>query len=150
MKKSKKLGLLILFTVLTALLALVGCQAQPQGLEGNLESPQSAKDEVVFYKMNSFSEVDEESKVTYTDSTTYQVFQMAVKKAKKLPGVVDVASPQYGFELDHKSYFLWLDEGRKTGSLMHAEDTHYLYHLSEDSLQPLYDLVREYLKQVGE
>ncbi|AOV08022.1 hypothetical protein [Sporosarcina ureilytica] len=51
------------------------------------------------YEMESFSEVRGDSLVTFTDKKAIKQFKKTFSSAKKQPGVVDMADPQYKVEL---------------------------------------------------
>lgn len=129
----------IVFTclLLTITLLLSGCQT------GSLEVRAKEIREIVLYKMNSFTEIVEESKLYLKDKKTINLFNQILKKAIKLPGIVDIAAPSYGFEIGKKRYFLWVNEDTKSGSLMDADDTHTLYRLSKETVPPLLELIKE-------
>lgn len=96
--------------------------------------------EVNVYEMESFSEVIEGSLVTFTDKKETQQFKKAISSAKKQPGIVDMADPQYKVGLGGKSFFLWLSE--EHGTIMDVKDTHYIYSLTDKSVEKLYDMLR--------
>ena len=85
------------------------------------------------YEMESFSEVREDSLVTFTDKKAIKQFENAFRSAKKQPGVVDMADPQYKVELGGKSFFLWLSQNH--GTIMDVEDTNTIYSLTNKSVE---------------
>ncbi|MBS4172824.1 hypothetical protein [Bacillus sp. FJAT-49736] len=67
---------------------------------------------------------------TQKDTAEIQLFANAIKRAKKIDGVVDVTTPDYlltlTFEDKTKSnYCLWI--GKDGGSIMKEKDTHTMY-----------------------
>lgn len=96
--------------------------------------------EVNVYGMESFSEVKEDSLVTYTDKKAIKQFKKAFSGAKKQPGVVDMADPQYKVELGEKSFFLWLSQDH--GTIMDLEDTNTIYTLTNKSVKNVNNLFR--------
>ncbi|EGQ19185.1 hypothetical protein HMPREF9372_3752 [Sporosarcina newyorkensis 2681] len=96
--------------------------------------------EVNVYEMESFSEVKEDSLVTFADKTEIKQFKKAVNSAKKQPGIVDMADPQYKVELGGKSFFLWLSQDH--GTIMDVENTHTIYSLTDKSVENVNNLFR--------
>ena len=91
--------------------------------------------EVNVYEMESFSEVKEGSIATFTGKNEIKQFKKAFSSAKKQPGIVDMADPQYKVELGEKSYFLWLSQ--EHGTIMNVEDTNTIYSLKDNSVENL-------------
>lgn len=50
-----------------------------------------------------------------------------------------MADPEYKIEIGEKTYFLWIDE--KSGTIMHTEDTHTIYSLSNNSIKQVNELL---------
>lgn len=96
--------------------------------------------EVNIYEMESFSEVKEDSLVTFTDKKAIKQFKKAFGSAKKQPGVVDMADPQYKVELGEKSFFLWLNQDH--GTIMDVEDTNTIYTLTSKSVKNVNNIFR--------
>ena len=96
--------------------------------------------EVNVYEMESFSEVKEDSLVTFTDEKEIKQFNKAFNSAKKQPGIVDMADPQYKVELGGKSFFLWLSQDH--GTIMDVENTHTIYSLTDKSVENVNNLFR--------
>ena len=96
--------------------------------------------EVNVYELESFSEVKEDSLVTFTDKKAIKQFKKAFSSAKKQPGVVDMADPQYKVELDEKSFFLWLSQDH--GTIMDVEDTNTIYTLTNKSVKNVNNIFR--------
>lgn len=97
--------------------------------------------QVRVYEMSSFSEMKEDSLTTYTDSDIVRKFINGFKNAKKEPGIVDMADPEYKVELGDEVYFLWTSEDH--GTIMNLNDTNTIYTLSKRSAK----LIHEVLKQ---
>ncbi|MFE8699708.1 hypothetical protein ACFYKX_03610 [Cytobacillus sp. FJAT-54145] len=143
---------MVLTTFVFSLVALIGCGAQNE-IEVNGKKVESVKLEGKVVISASISKVGEnmsdikEPHGEYTQENTdvLRTFVDAINRAEKLAGIVDVATPHYQFTLTFENktsaqYFLWL--GDDHGSLMHAEDTHYLYTLPEDLLKDLDEYVQ--------
>lgn len=96
--------------------------------------------EVNVFEMESFSEVKEDSLFTFTDKTEIKQIKKAVNSAKKQPGIVDMADPQYKVELGGKSFFLWLSQDH--GTIMDVENTHTIYSLTDKSVENVNNLFR--------
>lgn len=68
--------------------------------------------------------------LTITDPEDIEAANKLIEKALPMPGIANMAEPDVRFELEEKQYFLWWnDDG--SASLMHAEDTHAIYTISE-------------------
>lgn len=109
--------------------SLSGCSKGIKEVEG-----------VNVYEMESFSEVREDSLVTFTDEKAIKQFKKAFSSAKKQPGVVDMADPQYKVELGGKSFFLWLSQDH--GTIMDVEDTNTIYSLTGKSVKNVNNMFR--------
>ncbi|WP_438317031.1 hypothetical protein [Sporosarcina sp. FA9] len=96
--------------------------------------------EVNVYEMESFSEVKEDSLVTFTKKKEIKQFKKAVNSAKKQPGIVDMADPQYKVELGGRSIFLWLSQDH--GTIMDIEDTNTIYTLTNKSVKNVNNIFR--------
>ena len=104
----------------------------------------SSEKQVELYKMLDFSGADEASIKLLTDSEEVSVFETAVRKAKRQPGIVDMASPEYGFKLGEREYFLWI--GEDVGTIMNAEDTHTIYSLPAKNARAVSEVVGRYFE----
>lgn len=62
-----------------------------------------------------------------TDPADIKFIKRAFRKAKKVPGIVDVAEPDYFIKLNNKEYYLSVSEDFEEGSIMKKNDTHTLY-----------------------
>ncbi|MCM3755970.1 hypothetical protein M3197_00570 [Sporosarcina aquimarina] len=87
------------------------------------------KQHISVEQMSSFNEVVPNSKREITQPSDARTIQRAVRTAKKLPGVVDVADPNYKVTIGENEYYLWLYEGEKVGSMMKVTNTNNLYRL---------------------
>lgn len=93
------------------------------------ENYSQQKQHVTVEQMSSFNEVVPNSKREITQSSDARMIQRAVRTAKKLPGVVDVADPNYKVTIGENEYYLWLHEGEELGSMMKVTNTNNLYRL---------------------
>lgn len=117
-----------IFVILFFTLFIAGCSHGKSG-------------EVKVYKMKSFSEVNEDSIIVFTDSKDVNLLETAFNNAKKEPGVVNMVDPEYKVEIfDNDSYFLWINE--EHGTIMNLKDTHTVYTLSEKSAKAIYELLK--------
>lgn len=121
----KKLFLLFIFVVLS-LSFVGGCSSE------NIEK-------VDVYEMESYSVIKKDSLTSYTDSKVVSNFVNAFKKAKKEPGSVDMADPEYKVEFGDESYFLWVSE--EHGTIMNVNDTNTIYTLSKSSAKTINELL---------
>ncbi|WP_025783221.1 hypothetical protein [Sporosarcina sp. D27] len=87
------------------------------------------KQHVTVEQMRSFNEVVPNSEREITQLSDARTFQRAVWTAKKLPGVVDVADPNYKVTIGKNEYYLWLYVGEEVGSMMKVTNTNNLYRL---------------------
>jgi hypothetical protein len=91
-----------------------------------------------------FDFVNGSDKVVLTDKASIEMIIDAINGAKKQPGIVDMADPQYKINLGEEIYFLWLTRSDGTiGTIMNAKDTHTIYTLSERSTKQLINLLVE-------
>ena len=111
-----------------SILFLVGCTSE------NIKK-------VDVHEMESFLVAEEDSLVTYTDSEAIQTIVKAFKKAKKEPGIVDMADPEYQVDFGENAYYLWVNE--REGTIMDLDDTHTIYSLSEKSAKAVYEIIEE-------
>jgi len=116
----------LLPVTLCFLLFIVGCSYE------NIEK-------VNVFEMESFSKVKEGSLRTFTDLKDVNIFEAAFNNAKKEPGIVDMADPEYKVELGSVAYFLWISE--EHGTIMNLNDTHTIYTLSKNSAKAVYELL---------
>ncbi|KIL51602.1 hypothetical protein KP77_11140 [Jeotgalibacillus alimentarius] len=91
------------------------------------------------YEMESFSIIKEDSLTSYTDSKDVNIFIKVFNNAKKEPGIVDIADPEYQVQIGEESYYLWIKE--EQGTIMNVNDTHTIYSLSKNSVEKVYDLL---------
>lgn len=97
-------------------------------------------EKVDVYEMKSFSEIEENSLITFTDNKVVDIFINSFKEAKKEPGVVDMTEPEYQVELGEDKYFLWISEDH--GTIMNSKDTHTISTLSKHSAKSIYKLLK--------
>lgn len=82
----------------------------------------------------------------YQDEESLTLFQQAIATAVKDEGIVNMASPEYDVQIVDKAgikygYHLWLGDKGQNSSLMHVEDTHTIYTISEEFTEKLAALV---------
>ncbi|MFE8696434.1 YobA family protein [Cytobacillus sp. FJAT-53684] len=94
---------------------------------------------VKVYKMKSFSEVIEDSLITFADPKVVKSFSTSFKNAKKESGIVNIVDPDYTVELKNESYFLWISA--EHGTIMYKNDTHHIYTLSKKATKMIYGLL---------
>ncbi|MFC4409055.1 hypothetical protein ACFOZY_01255 [Chungangia koreensis] len=126
----KKTCLLLLF------LLLAGC-SQMEGVD--VLKVDRVK-QVMMYEVNdSWNQIDD-SHITFTDQVVVDDFVKALHKLVRLPGVVDIAAPDYLIDLNGEQFYLWIDENG--GSIMDPEDTNTLYRLEEASVKEIYERLK--------
>lgn len=96
-------------------------------------------EKVVVFEMANFVEMKPESKQVIDNQNAILVFNQAVRTAEKIPGIVDMASPHFKFELGDESYFLWI--GKEGGTVMNTKDSGTAYKLTKEAASRLYDLL---------
>lgn len=96
-------------------------------------------DQVNVYEMENFADAKSDSLISYTDTEDIETFVNAFKTAKKEPGVVDMAEPDYRVEFGEESYFLWISP--ELGTIMNENDTNTIYSLTKRSAKEIYELV---------
>jgi hypothetical protein len=120
--------ILKLFVPFIFIILIVGCSISSDKIE-----------KINIYKMKSFSVMEEDSLLTFSESKIINDFMTAFKSAKKVPGIVDMADPEFKVELGDKSYFLWISQ--ESGTIMNVNDTNTIYTLSKSSVKTIYELL---------
>lgn len=75
------------------------------------------------------------------DAEEKDIFKRAVSNAKKEPGIVNMAEPQYQFSIGEDTYFLWIT--KESGTIMNTKDTHTIYTLSSITVKEVYEFFNE-------
>jgi PBP1b-binding outer membrane lipoprotein LpoB len=75
------------------------------------------------------------------DSTEIDLFAKAVNDSIKEPGIVNMIDPQYKFDLDGDTFYLWITA--ESGTIMNTKDTHTIYSLSKNSVKEIYEFVKK-------
>lgn len=66
------------------------------------------------------------------------IFQRAVNNSEKVTGIdVDMANPQYQYNMDQDSYYLWITAD--SGTIMNTKETTTIYILSSESVKEIYE-----------
>lgn len=65
------------------------------------------------------------------------IFQRAISNSEKVPGIVNMANPQYQFNRDEDFYDLWITAD--SGTIMNTKDTSTIYTLSSESVKEVYE-----------
>ncbi|OZM56863.1 hypothetical protein CIB95_08820 [Lottiidibacillus patelloidae] len=130
----KKIVLLLLSLVL--LLSLIGCQ-QEKGNE---------LIKVTLAKASGFGQVNDDFLATYEEADTLSLFKEVITTAAKQPGIVDVSSPDYTFQVfyengDKEAYHLWVGEEGRKSMIMQTTDTHTVYLVSEELTNQLIEII---------
>jgi hypothetical protein len=69
------------------------------------------------------------------------IFRIAVDEATQLPGIANMASPNYRFSLEGESYSLWIDE--ESGTVMNNNESHTIYSLTKNSVKEINDFLKK-------
>jgi hypothetical protein len=107
----------------TLLIGLMGCQGQAAGLG-----------KVTIYPLNNGT-----NNIVLEDKEIIKKIEEAISGAEKVPGIVNIADPEYRIELEDKDYFLWIN-GR-SGTIMDNEDTNTIHSLSKSSIKLFNNLI---------
>lgn len=128
-----------MIVALVSLLAVVllGCNEKPDDELAKVSISNGAE----------FGKINRDFIKKYDDEESLTLFQQAIATAVKNEGVVNMASPEYDVQIVDKEgnkygYHLWLGDKGQNSSLMHVEDTHTIYTLSEEITGKLIALVR--------
>lgn len=89
--------------------------------------------------MESFSDIKKDSLTSFTDSKVVNNFVKAFNNAKKNPGKVDMANPEYKVEIGSETYFLWISE--EHGTIMNVKNTNTIHNLSKGSAKTINELL---------
>lgn len=122
----KKISLLVLLVLVT--LGIVGCQGE------------EAAEKITIYDLQ-----NSPGMLQIEDEETISDIEEAINTAMKMPGIVDMADPEYRIELGEQTYFLWLDE--VSGTIMNTVDTHTIYTLKDRHVPQLYEIIQDWNKQ---
>ena len=114
----------ILFIVIG--FTLVGCSQKPNNVVSEVTT-------------ETHTETNADNEIELEGTEEIDIFTKAVENAKKEPGIVNMANPQYKFSIGEESYFLWITED--SGTIMNRKDTHTIYSLSSSSVKEVYDFV---------
>lgn len=128
--------------LLFLLLVLVGC-SQKENYDVYEWNPSNV-DQVDVYEMKDSWEKIDDPLISFTDREVVDDFIKAIHKMKRLPGVVDVAAPDYLIDLNGKEFYLWIHP--ESGSIMDPEDTNTLYRLEETSAKEIYEVFKAKVK----
>ncbi|MGY3716279.1 hypothetical protein ACWE42_12235 [Sutcliffiella cohnii] len=128
---------IILFLCFSIVVACSSPKVEPEPVNSIKEEEVK---EVTVYKMLSFYEVSEESPLIFEEKEDIDLFLHAVDSARREPGVVDMADPEYKFKIGKEYYFLWIHE--KSGTIMNTLDTNTIYSLTKESAEKLFLLLQ--------
>ncbi|MEQ6358049.1 hypothetical protein ABNX05_25990 [Lysinibacillus sp. M3] len=122
----------LLFAIIN--LALVGCSQEPETKTSEPITKKNVEEEAYINTKTIDLELKESEEIA--------IFEKAVSKSKKEPGVVNIATePQYQFSSGKEIYFLWITEA--SGTIMNTKDTHTIYTLSSNSVKEVYEFVNK-------
>lgn len=110
-------------------------------MNGCTDGTSMDNEKVSVYEMKSFAEIRKNSLITFTDTKVETAFEEAFHSAERVPGIVDMADPDYRVEFGDEAYFLWISD--EHGTIMNTNDTHTIYTLSKSSAKMLYQLLNQ-------
>ena len=140
MKRIMRLGIAVLFISVI----LSGCHR-----DDKLKLKKEIK-EINIYQSNEFKKESSDLIVSSSDIENTDIFETVkdiISDASKREGMVQMTEPKYDLEIIYennttKELYLWLMEVEHgIGSLMEVEDTHVVYHFSEELNAKLFDLI---------
>lgn len=106
--------------------------------------------EINIFQSNEFKKESSDLIVTSSDIDNTEIFKTIksiISDATEKEGMVQMTEPKYDLEIIYendstKELYLWLMEVEGgIGSLMEVEDTHVVYHFSEELNAKLFDLI---------
>lgn len=111
-KKTLLVLLMVLFTVF-----LMSCQSK-SGVSNTDTDTGTHISKVKFSNAKGFSKVNPDYFTVYEDEESLEVFEGVIASAVKVSGIVDIAAPEYSFEViysdeNKQSYHLWVGESGK-------------------------------------
>jgi len=97
-----------------------------------------------------FGKVNPDFFAVFEDRPTLKLFKLAVSKAEKQPGIVDVAQPEYDVEMVYanghtEGLHMWLHPEGTAGAIMYVTNTETIYTLPEDIAGRLVELLAPFL-----
>lgn len=140
-KKTLLVLLMVLFTVF-----LMSCQSK-SGVSNTDTDTGTHISKVKFSNAKGFSKVNPDYFTVYEDEESLEVFEGVIASAVKVSGIVDIAAPEYSFEViysdeNKQSYHLWVGESGKKSTLMKVENTHTIYTVPAPLTDKLIDLIK--------
>lgn len=98
-------------------------------------------DKIQLYEMESFSNIRKDSMMIIKDKQDIIQIRNGIDSAKKQPGVVDMADPEYKIEVGKNTYYLWISEN--SGTIMNLEDTNNIYSLTKYSAKRVGEIIKK-------
>ena len=103
-------------------------------------------------KSTGFGKVNPDHLAMFEDRPTLRLFERALAKAEKFPGIADVADPHFDVELLYsngrvRGLHLWLIPEGVAGSIMDVTNTGTIYELPRDIVADLIALLEPYAEQ---
>ncbi|WP_442598406.1 hypothetical protein [Neobacillus sp. D3-1R] len=98
-------------------------------------------DQIQVYEMESFSKVKANSFIKIEDKTEINQIRNAIASAKKQPGIVDMADPEFKIVMGKNSYYLWIS--KDSGTIMNLNDTYTIYSLTKFSAKRVGKILNE-------
>ncbi|HYK74248.1 MAG TPA: hypothetical protein VEV44_14225 [Pseudoneobacillus sp.] len=98
-------------------------------------------DKIQLYEMESFSNIRKDSMMIIKDKQDIIQIRNGIDSAKKQPGVVDMADPEYKIEVGKNTYYLWISEN--SGTIMNLEDTNTIYSLTKYSAKRVGEIIKK-------
>jgi hypothetical protein len=104
-------------------------------------------------KSTGFGKVNPNFFAVFDDRPALRLFERALAKAEKQPGIVDAVEPHYDVEIHYsngrtKGLHLWLFPESSAGSIMHVTSTSTIYTLPKDIAGELIELLEPYATQL--
>lgn len=128
---------------ISALVLILICLSLAACSKENMESTDS-KVQVKYPEKITITQMADANlkKIVLTDKVDIENFYKEMKSAYQLPGIFDMAKPQYRILMGDELYFLWLSTADGTsGTIMNSDDTHTIFSLSESLTKELQDML---------
>jgi hypothetical protein len=158
-------GVVIFIIILFIIPSLIGLNKPPYDRNLVEDPPQQtnqqqpANEGIIgggFQKINIYAakyfNIDKDIPVTaINDKNTLQEISTILKKAKKIPGILDAKVPDYILEIyssnkSMETIYLWISEDGGTGMYMYGNATETGYRISEDNNEKLREIVESATK----
>ncbi|WP_163971175.1 hypothetical protein [Oceanobacillus halotolerans] len=125
--------------ILLMLVLIVGCMS-PFGFE------EEDVTEIRVSEFEDFGQINGSDEEVYTSEDEINLFVTALNTAHKEDGSVDIARGDFDIRIilddgTEDGFHLWLADELESGIIMHVDDTHTIYTLTDEATEQLKDLL---------